>query len=546
LSIHPGGVVITPRPIENYVPLQRAPKGIIITQFEKDAAEHIGLVKIDLLGNRALATVDAACRLAANYRPTRVCASPFNFYDDPDTIALLQRGDTLGVNQLESPAMRHLLIQMRPKGLDDVIQALAMIRPGAASVGMKECFIRRRRGLEPVRCAHPSLEPLLRETQGLMLYEDDALRVLQALTGLTAPDADRFRKRVSKHRTAEEAQALTEEFLEACARNQVPRSVAADLWVQLAKFNHYSFCKSHAVSYGLIAWKAAFLKAHDPLCFWTAALNNNQGMYPRRVYIEAIKRAGIPLRLPCINRSAETFAIEEDAIRVGLDAIASLSEELRATLLADRQQRGPYRDLADFRRRLNPGPEALGLLIRCGALDFTGQTRPALFLESDLQEREKGEETSPLLPFAFGSTSSDGWSPADYDAKRRLWDEWELLGFVVGPRLMSLFRPGLRMDLITSRDLPGHAGRLVRIVGLVATARHTPTADGRTMQFVSLEDEWGLVDVTLFPGICPPVAYLTLGPYLATGVVEEQYGVLTVTARSFCKLDLEHAKLRNK
>src|SRR5262249_1227820 len=217
----------------------------------------------------------------------------------------------------------------------------------------------RRRGLEPVRHAHPSLEPLLRETQGLMLYEDDALRVLQALTGLAAPDADRFRKRVSKHRTADEARALTEEFLDACTRNRVPRTVAAALWVQLAKFNHYSFCKSHAVSYGLIAWQATSLKAHYPLPFWTAALNNNQGMYPRRVYVEASKRAGIPPRLPCINRSAETFAIEEDGIRVGLDAIASLSEELCARLLADRQQRGPYLSLADFRRRLNPGPEAL-------------------------------------------------------------------------------------------------------------------------------------------------------------------------------------------
>jgi DNA polymerase III alpha subunit len=498
---------------------------------------------IDLLGNRALATVNAACRLAASRRPARVCDPPPNSFDDPDTIALLQRGDTLGVNQLESPAMRHLLIQMRPKGLDDVIQALAMIRPGAASVGMKECFIRRRRGLEPVRCAHPSLEPLLRETQGLMLYEDDALRVLQALTGLAAPEADRFRKRVSKHRTAEEAQALTEEFLEACARNQVPRAVAAELWVQLAKFNHYSFCKSHAVSYGLIAWKAAFLKAHDPLCFWTAALNNNQGMYPRRVYVEAIKRAGIPLRLPCVNRSAENFTIEEDAIRVGLDAIASLSEELRATLLADRQQRGPYRDLADFSRRLNPGPEALSLLIRCGALDFTGQTRPALFLETDLQDKKRGEEASPPLPFAFGSTPLKDWSPADYATERRLWDEWELLGFVVGPRLMSLFRAGLPKDLITSRELPDHTGRLVRVAGIVATARHTPTADGRTMQFVTLEDEWGLIEVTLFPGICPPIAYLTLGPYLATGVVEEQYGVRTVTARRFFKLDFRAREL---
>src|SRR5262249_24340828 len=201
---------------------------------------------------------------------------------------------------------------------------------------------------------------------------------------------DRFRKRVAKHRTEREALDLTVEFLAACDRQGTPRPVAAEMWVQLAKFNNYSFCKSHAVSYGLIAWKAATLKVRHPLPFWTAALNNNQGMYPRRVYIEAIKRAGIPLRLPCVNHSRGPFSVEDDAIRVGLDAIASLDEALRAAILTERDKHGPYRDLTDFRRRVAPGPEALALLIRCGALDFTGQPRPALFLASDLQDRTDG------------------------------------------------------------------------------------------------------------------------------------------------------------
>jgi DNA polymerase III alpha subunit len=554
LSIHPGGVVITPRPMEDHAPLQQAPKGVVITQFDKDAAEYVGLVKIDLLGNRALATVDEARAVVrerrAESREQRAKSqapsaerfsalrSPLSalrsFTTDhcPLTTALLQRGDTLGVNQLESPAVRHLLIQMRPRGLADVIQALALIRPGAASVGMKECFIRRRRGLEPVRYAHPSLEPLLRATEGLMLYEDDALHVVQALTGLPAPDADRFRKRVTKHRTEEEARLLAEEFLGACARRGVPRAVAAEQWVQLAKFNQYSFCKSHAVSYGLIAWQAAGLKAHHPLAFWTAALNNNQGMYPRRVYVEAIKRTGIPLRLPCVNRSAGPFTAEDGAIRVGLDAVPSLDEELRAAILNDRHERGPYCDLADFRRRVQPGPEALSLLIRCGALDFTGQPRPALFLEADLQDRDR-ESTRAGSIFPPCPFPGDEWAPADYPADRRLRDEWEVLGFVVGPPLLSLLRPRLPDGLHTSRELPDHVGRRVRVAGVVAASRHTPTRDGRTMQFVTLEDEWGLIEVTLFPGTCPPAAYLTLGPYLVTGVIEEQYGVLTVTAQSF-------------
>jgi DNA polymerase-3 subunit alpha len=365
---------------------------------------------------------------------------------------------------------------------------------------------------------------------GLMLYEDDGLAVTQALTGLPAPDADRFRKRVAKHRTEQEARELTVEFLAACDRHGTPRPVAAEMWVQLAKFNNYSFCKSHAVSYGLIAWKAATLKVHYPLAFWTAALNNNQGMYPRRVYIEAIKRAGIPLRLPCVNHSRGPFSVEDGAIRVGLDAIASLDVALRDSILKERDKHGPYRDLMDFRRRVEPGPEALALLIRCGALDFTGQPRPALFLASDLQDRTDG-----LGDNLFTSESTTQWSPTDYAGSRCLRDEFALLGFITGPPLVALFRPSLPPNQHTSRDVPHQIGKRICLSGLVATARHTPTSDGRDMQFVTLEDEWGLVEVTLFPGTCAPVAYLAMGPYTVTGRVEEQFGVVTVTAEKFAR-----------
>ncbi len=209
-SLHPGGIVITPRPVSDYVPLEWSAKGLLMTQYDKDAIEAIGLVKIDLLGNRALSTVDEAIRHIPSVVPKSV-----DCHDDPATVDLLRRGDTVGITQLESPAMRHLLIPMRPRGLDDVIQALALLRPGAASIGMKDTFIRRRNGRERTPAAHPLLERVLGETHGLMLYEDDSLRVLQALTGMDAAEADRFRKRIAKHRTPEEAEALRREFLAA-------------------------------------------------------------------------------------------------------------------------------------------------------------------------------------------------------------------------------------------------------------------------------------------------------------------------------------------
>jgi DNA polymerase III subunit alpha len=524
LSLHPGGVVITPGPIEDYVPLEWAAKGVVVTQFEKDAVERIGLVKIDLLGNRALATVDEAKRWAA------VDAKPLRF-DELAVVDLLQRGDTMGVNQLESPAMRHLLIQMRPRNVEDVVQALALIRPGAALIGAKSRFVRRRRGLEPRQPLHPRLAALLGDTENLMIFEDDALQVIQKLTGLSASDADRFRRRVTKHRTEAEAWALLKEFGGLCAKQNIPAAALTEVWAQLSKFNQYSFCKSHAVSYGLIAWQSASLKAHHPIAFWTAALNNNQSAYPMRVYVEAMKREGVRLLLPCVNRSAGPFRPERGAVRVGLNSIAGLSEEVREGLIREREQNGPYRDLSDFRRRVRPGPETLAALVRCGAFDFTKRPRPALLLEADLQDQisPKGPELLPCRP-------ADDWSPPDYDQNRRLRDEWAALGFIVGPPLMSLFRrptpPTKGPPLIASNQIADYLGRMVRVEGLVAAARRVHTKDGRPLQFITLEDEQGLTETTLFPDECPSMPYLTMGPYTATGVIEEQYGVYTLTARS--------------
>jgi len=526
LSLHPGGIVVTPTPLEGHVPLQWAAKGVVMTQLEKDGVERIGLVKIDLLGNRALATVDEARRIVAGTDgpPLRDAAAE----------ALLERGDTLGVAQLESPAMRHLLLQIQARTLDDVILTLALVRPGAAGLGVKERFVRRRRGLDPPGDVHPRLLQILPEGHGLMIYEDDALRLIRALTGLEAAPADYLRKRIAKHQTDDEARELRAEFLDRCREGPPPHLPAAlldEVWDHLSKFNRYSFCKSHAVSYGLIAWHGAYLKAHHPLAFWTAALNNNQGSYARWVYVEAIRDAGLALLPPCVNRSADTFAVEGASIRAGLGAIAGLSQELRQRLL-DERAGGPYRSLADLRRRVEPGPEGLALLIRAGALDGFGQTRPMLYLRAQQPTRREpaGPELFDDLP------PPPDWRPRDFDLKRRLRDQWETLGFVLDVSLMDVLRPkppGQGPPVIASTDLPRHRGRVVRVQGLVATARLTHTSDDRPLQFVSLRDAHGLAEVTLFDGACPAVPYLTLGPYTATGVVEEQFGVFSVTCRAF-------------
>jgi DNA polymerase-3 subunit alpha len=265
-------------------------------------------------------------------------------------------------------------------------------------------------------------------------------------------------------------------------------------------------------------------------------LNNNQGMYPLRVYVEAIKRAGIRLLLPCVNQSIGPFSVEGEAIRTGLDAVATLDESLKTAIIADRQQHGPYLSLDDFRQRVSPGPESLALLIRCGALDCTGQSRPQLFAEFEMVSRSSKKSDMPAtLPFGSrrNGVDEERWSPPDYAIERRLRDEWEILGFAVGAPLMSLFRHRVPADVVSSRDLRKFAGQRVRVAGLVATARTARMEDGRDMQFVTLQDEYGLMEMTLFPGSCPLQPYLRLGPYLVTGMVEEQYDVISVTAEQF-------------
>lgn len=526
LSIHPGGIVITPNPLEQYAPLQWSRKGVVITQYEKDAVEKIGLVKIDLLGNRALATVDEAFRLVGE----RILPHADMPEYDPEVSKLLLHGDTLGVNQMESPGMRHLLVQMQANCLDDVIQSLALIRPGAASIGMKERFIRRRRGIENPPGIEPALAKVLGDTQLMLLYEDDSLRLLKELAQLTPPDADAFRKKITKWQTEEQCNALGVEFFDLCEGSGVSRRALADLWLQLSKFNRYSFCKSHAVSYGIIAWKAAWLKAHHPREFWTSALNNNQGAYPRHVYVEAIRRAGIPLFAPCVNRSRSNFIPEENGIRVGLDAIASLPQGFKILLHEDRNRNGPYTSLAELVTRLKPGSETLALLIRSGACDCFGLPRAVLYLQAESELLRGARELfAPRVP--------DLWAPMQISKLHKANDEWRTIGFTLEIPLMAMFRAGVGYSVpaefghVTScKDISLSVGREITIEGTVVAARRTTTESGKPMQFISLEDETGLADVVLFPGNCKPIAHLSIGPYVVQGIVEEHHGVPVLSA----------------
>ncbi len=496
LSVHCGGVVLHP---DGVAPLQRAEKGVPVTQYDKRSVEEAGLVKIDLLGNRALSAIRETVEIVE--RTTGIRVDPERLLADEATARILREGRTLGCNQLESPGMRALLRMMRPADVKGLMQALALIRPGAASLGMKERFIRRARGLEP---SPP--DPLLADTHGIMLYEDDAMLVASALAGVPLAEGDRFRRRVQRLRTDAERLSVSREFLGLCAENGTSLELAKDLWIQMAKFSRFSFCRAHAASYAALAWASAWLAAHHPAARWVAALNNNQGLYDARVYIEQAKREGIRVRLPCVRRSGEEFSEEDGAIRVGLGRIFGLERREMEAILEAR----PFASLEDFLARVKVSWPSMRNLVLSGAFDWTGTPRPRVLMAA----RARGRTVPPVPDFTEEEKFAHEFSVLGLSARRHI------LSYHAGPREVD------------SRRLPDFVKRRIRLVGIMATARITETLRLEPMEFLTLEDEHGLFEAVLFPAAFRRFSRLvgTLGPYLVEGRVEDRYGALTLSA----------------
>ena len=309
LSVHVGGLVIADRPLTDYLPLQPAAKGLVIAQYEAAAVEALGLVKMDILAQRSLSILETAKREIEKNHGVRIDLATVED-GDPAAAALLERGDTFGCFQIESPGMRNLLRRMRARGRMDVILGLSLIRPGPASSGMKDRFVRRRRGLEPPECLHPALRDVLGDTYGVMLYQEDVIRVAHAAAGLTLAEGDRLRKDLGRGPDSPQVRQWRERFLRGARAAGARREQAEALWDRVSRFAAYSYCKAHACTYGEIAYRAAWLRARWPAEFAAAVLANQAGYYERRTYLEDARRRGVPILGPDVNASAVEPATE--------------------------------------------------------------------------------------------------------------------------------------------------------------------------------------------------------------------------------------------
>ncbi len=543
LGVHPGGVVIGDAALDRYVPLEEASKGIVVTQFEMRAIEKIGLVKFDLLGNRALTTIRHAVQAASDFGfPVRdVGAIP---QSDGKAAGLIERGETLGCFQIESPAMRNLLKQLKVSDCDGVIDALSLVRPGPSSAGMKERYVLRRQGIEETRQIHPLLAPVLGSRYGIFLYEEDVIAAAAAIGGMSLAEGDLLRRSIKKGGGAGEARSG---FIAAAARNGVSGESASEVWEHMARFAAYSFCRAHAAGYGVLAFQSAFLKAHCPAAFYFSLMNNHAGMYPKRVHLEEARRMGVRILPPCANRSMRGFAIEPNPsdppgaafakgpLRVGLSRVKGLRESVLSGIIVERKRK-PFESLADFMSRVPiSAPEAEALIL-AGSFGFTGLTKPDLFLNLRLIERRAGKADGSCGLFEGAAPADERGGLPEFQAWETARQEYEILGLFISAHPVAVIRPMLA-GCTQAAAAAGLAGRRSRICGVVSAGRSARTKKSETMQFLTLEDETGLIECTLFPSVLNMLRGKIggIGPYIAEGRIEDSHGAVGMNITSIEK-----------
>jgi DNA-directed DNA polymerase III PolC len=519
LSVHPGGVVITPGPMTERVPTQPASNGVTITQFDMDSVERMGLIKMDLLGIRGLTVVGDVAETVYAAQPTRypsvlgvLEAIP---EDDPGARELVRQARTIGCFQIESPGMRATLKAINAQSVDDLMVALALYRPGPMTGGLKDAFVRRHLGRETAQYLHPALQPLLHDTHGVILYQEQVLRIAHELAGLSLADSDLLRRAMSHFDPGKQMQTLKERFVAgALARSGVPPQTGERVWELMAAFAGYGFPKAHAASYAQIAWRAAWCKAHVPAEFMAAVLANWGGFYSQRVYLTEARRMGLKLHAPHINYSQHEFTVVHRAgephLYMGLNQVRELTQRTQQSIIMER----PFHSLQDFIVRADPRPPELDALIRVGALDGLGVI-PTLLAHTADARRQPGQ----FALFDGAGTEADDWPLAEKVAAQE-----ELLGVSVVAHPLELAAPAIQQaGALTTLDAVTQTGKRVRVAGMRQTWRKSRTLRGDDLYFMALEDLEGILDVVIFSAVyhrSRPALSNSAGPFVIEGVME--------------------------
>ncbi len=494
LSIHSGGMLITSQPLDEVVPLEPATMaGRVVCQWDKTSVEDAGLIKLDLLSLRTLGmNAEALRHIGAMGQP--VPDLDQIALDDPAIYQMLQAADTIGAFQVESGAQQQMLPRLKPTCFEDVAIEVAIVRPGPIQGGAVHPYLRRRSGQEAVSYPHACLEPILAETLGVLLFQEQAIRVAVAAAGFTAGEADLLRRALARSRAGEGLERLQARFRQGAARQGIDEGQADLIFAQLAGFAGFGFCKSHAMSFALIAYQTMFLKCYHPIAFYCALLNHRPGFYTAEVIINDARRHGVRFLGVDVNTSQVDYTVERVDegfnIRAGLGDVAGVGKEAGQAIVAAQ----PFVSLHDFCLRTRLAKDMVSNLIRVGALDGWGERRSLLWELGNLETRAGGFAwTIPTTPVDLPDLAA---------LEKTLW-AYELQGHALDVQIMSHFRAQLRQaGVLSSWEVKETmAGKLVWTAGLRVVTQRPATANGFT--FILLEDEAGLLQVAVPPALYP-------------------------------------------
>jgi error-prone DNA polymerase len=538
-SIHSGGILVSEEPVTSYTALDMPPKAFPTTQWDMYVAEDLGYEKLDILSQRGLGHIKECADIIRENRGITIDVHRVqDFKKDEKVQFQLKTAETIGCFYIESPAMRGLLKKLKCDNYLTLVAASSIIRPGVARSGMMKEYIWRFHNPDKFTYLHPIMKEQLSETYGVMVYQEDVIKICHHFAGLDLADADVLRRAMSgKFRSRVEFQKIVDKFHDNCRQNGYSDTLTNEVWRQIESFAGYSFSKAHSASFAVESYQSLYLKAHYPLEFMVAVINNFGGFYHTWVYVNEARRCGAQIELPCVNTSRYTTRINGSTIWLGFVHIANLENDTANAIISERESNGPYRDLADFVTRVTIGMEQAILLIRLNALRFTGRSKQQLLWEVHML-LHKGEPvqtggalfTTPArrfeLPVLVHSATEDAF------------DEMELLGFPVTMSYFELLQTDFRSE-IKAKNLTGNVGRKVRMLGLLVTIKYVRTIKNEIMNFGTFFDEEGeFFDTVHFPPALKQYPFKGKGVYLILGKVVEEFGFPSVEVEKLAKLPL--------
>jgi DNA polymerase-3 subunit alpha len=541
LSIHAGGILISDEPLYRYTATELPPKGFFTSQIDMALAEKISLFKIDILSQRGLGHIRETMDLVRQNQGVSINVHDIEtFKRDPRVAEKLRQADSIGCFYIESPGMRQLLQKLQCDHYLTLVAASSVIRPGVARSGMMKQYIHRYHHPHDFEYLHPRMKELLAETFGIMVYQEDVIKVAHYFVGLDLAEADVLRRAMSgKYRDRKEFEQIRKRFFSNCRERNYPESLSNELWRQIESFAGFSFSKAHSASFAVESYQSLYLKTYFPVEFMVAVINNFGGFYPAELYFHELRKTGAEIDPPCVNRSSRLNTVSGNRVFVGFVHVQSLEEQLVQRMIENREKQGPFRDLADFIERLDPGLQQLNILIRSGAFRFTGKNKKELLWEANLLQKKNQPAggsgflfREQPLSFQLPELAQDPYDDA--------LDEMELMGFTLRP-VFDLVDAD-PSDFTAASALAANLGKEVNVLGYLVASKPVSTIHRQTMHFHTFLDAAGdWLDTVFFPDISARYP-VSRGFYAMKGKVVEEFGICSVEVYYAKHLTLKTAR----